>query len=130
MTLDLWMGIAIGMMVVIVTVVVFLLLMKPPTQAQRRNLDDANQLLRARNNIGVRQCEALEAIADVINLGGDDVDTIKLRSDLDRTREERNQILEVVEVIHMIATQPHHERALIAIRDITAKAKLQTNQHI
>jgi len=71
MTLDLWMGIAIGMMVVIVTVVVFLLLMKPPTPAQRRNMDEANNLLRARNNIGVRQCEALEAIAGVINDGGD-----------------------------------------------------------
>ena len=71
MSADLWMGIAIGMLVVIVAVVVFLLLMKPPTQAQRRNLDDANQLLRERNKIGERQCYALELIAKTINEGSD-----------------------------------------------------------
>jgi len=69
MTLDLWTGIAIGIMVANVTLFAFLLL-DGKRNKHHRNLDEANQLLRDRNNIGIRQCEALEIIAYLLNFGG------------------------------------------------------------
>ena len=70
MSTDLWMGIAIGIMIANVTLFAFLM-MDGKRNKQRRNLDEANQLLRDRNNIGVRQCEALESIAGTLNLADD-----------------------------------------------------------
>ena len=70
MSTDLWMGIAIGIMIANVTLFAFLML-DGKRNKQRRNLDEANQLLRDRNNIGIRQCEALESIAGILNLADD-----------------------------------------------------------
>ena len=70
MSTDLWMGIAIGIMIANVTLFAFLM-MDGKRNKQRRNLDEANQLLRDRNNIGIRQCEALECIAGTLNLADD-----------------------------------------------------------
>ncbi len=71
MSAQFWMGTAIGMMVIVLTLFIFLLSHRGMTKEQKRDLGEANELLRIRNTIGIRQCEALEAISGVINAGSD-----------------------------------------------------------
>lgn len=105
-------GIAIGMFFPWIVMFIVLRRKNEQTAEQLERASIPNKLLEERNQIGIRQCKALEAIAGVINAGSDEPkkpDTLQmLKTELS--------------VIRTVAAPPHHPNALQAIRDIASKA--------